>query len=63
VWGKDDLGADPELLGLKGSPTAVNRIFPPPARQPGQIIPGGDENPARAAEQLVERLIAHVGAG
>lgn len=56
VWGKDDLRADDQLLGLKGSPTMVNRIFPPPPREPGEVIPGGDNDPARAAEELVERL-------
>ena len=60
TWGKDDIAGDAELMGLKGSPTAVNRLFPPPAREPGQIIPGGVDDPARAAEQLVDRLVAHV---
>lgn len=62
VWGKTDIRGDEGLLGLKGSPTMVNRIFPPPARQPGTIVPGGDEDPARAAEDLVDRLIAHMNA-
>lgn len=56
VWGKGDISADDNLLGLKGSPTMVNRIFPPPAREPGEIIPGGDSNPAAAAEALAAKL-------
>lgn len=59
VWGAKDLDADPNLLGLKGSPTMVNRIFPPPARQPGEIV-GTDEDPARSAEILIDKLIALV---
>lgn len=59
VWGKDDLKGDPDLLGLKGSPTMVNRIFPPPARQPGEIV-GTDDDPGRAAENLADRLEALV---
>ena len=61
MWTKADVPARDELLGLKGSPTVVSRIFPPPARQPGTIIAGGDEDPARAAEELVDRLVAHLG--
>ncbi len=60
VWGKVDLSADEGLLGLKGSPTMVNRIFPPPPRQPGEIIAAGDSDPARAAEQLADRLVTLV---
>jgi electron transfer flavoprotein beta subunit len=58
VWGKADLNADEQLMGLKGSPTMVNRIFPPPARQRGEIVPGGEDEPAQAAEMLVDRLVA-----
>lgn len=62
VWGKADINADENLLGLKGSPTMVNRIFPPPAREPGEIIPGGEDNPAGAAEALADRLVSLVQA-
>lgn len=57
VWGKDDFDMDPEQLGLKGSPTAVRRIFPPPERGEGEIIPGGMDNPEQAAATLVEKLV------
>ena len=51
---------DENLLGLKGSPTMVNRIFPPPIREPGEIIPGGNEDPAGAAAMLADKLTALV---
>lgn len=35
-----DLDADPDCLGLKGSPTKVVRIFTPPPRKGGQILQG-----------------------
>jgi electron transfer flavoprotein beta subunit len=35
-----DLDADPDLLGLKGSPTKVVKIFTPPPRKGGQILQG-----------------------
>ncbi|MFA5802517.1 MAG: electron transfer flavoprotein subunit beta/FixA family protein [Thermoleophilia bacterium] len=56
VWNVDDVGADRALLGIKGSPTRVKRIFAPPARQRGEILstPGGD--PADAAALLMDRL-------
>ncbi|WP_366923382.1 electron transfer flavoprotein subunit beta/FixA family protein [Metallumcola ferriviriculae] len=58
VWGKNDFDdMDSEQLGLKGSPTAVRRIFPPPDRDEGEIIPGGMEEPEKAAAALVEKLV------
>lgn len=35
-----DIEADADRLGLKGSPTVVNRIFTPPKRTGGQILQG-----------------------
>jgi len=52
-WGVQDIGADPESLGLKGSPTQVKRSFSPPPKEPGQIIKGG---PSDAARDLVAIL-------
>ena len=52
-WGVKDIEADPETLGLKGSPTQVKRSFSPPPKEPGQIIKGG---PAEAAKDLVAIL-------
>jgi electron transfer flavoprotein beta subunit len=36
VWGASNTGAAPDRLGLKGSPTSVNKIFIPPVRSGGQ---------------------------
>jgi len=35
-----DLDLDPDLIGLKGSPTKVVKIFTPPPRKGGQILHG-----------------------
>ncbi len=40
TWTADDIGADKELLGLKGSPTQVVRIFTPPPRGERQMFEG-----------------------
>ncbi len=53
TWTAADIGADPSKLGLNGSPTRVDRIFPPPARQKGEMITG---SPAELANKLVEIL-------
>ena len=53
TWTAADIGADPSKLGLNGSPTRVDRIFPPPARQKGEMITG---SPAELANTLVEIL-------
>jgi electron transfer flavoprotein alpha subunit len=49
-----DLKLDPELAGLKGSPTRVRRVFPPPQRTGGEIIrtPGAEDS----ARVLVEKM-------
>jgi electron transfer flavoprotein beta subunit len=62
-WTRADLVVEDELLGFRGSPTVVSRIFPPPAREPGEMIPNGATDPAGAINTLVERLLARVGAG
>jgi len=54
IWGVKDLEVEPEQLGLKGSPTTVSRIFAPPERTGGEIIPG---SPAQAVAVLVDKLI------
>lgn len=53
TWTAADIGADPNKLGLNGSPTRVDRIFPPPARQKGEMFAG---SPAELAAKLVEIL-------
>jgi len=49
-WTAKDIDADPETVGLKGSPTQVKRSFTPPPKEPGQILKGG---PSEAARDLV----------
>lgn len=48
-----DLEADPDLLGLKGSPTKVVKIFTPPPRKGGQMLEGEAKD---ACGKLVELL-------
>ena len=60
TWRKDDIRADDGLLGLKGSPTMVARIFPPPPRDPGEMLAGGTQDPALAAQALVDKLVEFV---
>ena len=53
VWTAADIGADSAKLGLNGSPTRVDRIFPPPARQKGEMFSG---SAAELANKFVEIL-------
>lgn len=57
TWTKDDLNADIESLGLKGSATMVRNIFAPPERGQGEIIPGGEGNGEEAVATLLDKLI------
>ncbi|MGI6038427.1 MAG: electron transfer flavoprotein subunit beta/FixA family protein, partial [Limnochordia bacterium] len=47
-WGKDDISADPECIGVAGSPTKIHRTFVPPGGVKGQIFSGS------AAEQVAQ---------
>lgn len=59
VWSASDLGADPEDVGLRGSPTRVVRSFSPPIRRrETRLFPGAAENPRHAAAQLADALLA-----
>ncbi len=48
-----DIGADENMLGLKGSPTKVVRIFPPAPRGQREILSGTIE---QQVEQVVKKL-------
>jgi electron transfer flavoprotein alpha subunit len=56
VWNKASIEADSNLLGLKGSPTIVKKVFPPPGRKQGEIY-DGTQNPEEAARWLVQKLV------
>ena len=47
---------DIDLVGLKGSPTKVRKIFTPPQRSGGLVI--NEEDPQVAVDQLMEKLTA-----
>lgn len=49
-WNSKDIQADPERIGLKGSPTQVIKIFTPPPRKGGQILEG-------STEEVVDKLV------
>lgn len=52
-WTAADIGAEEELLGLKGSPTQVKKIFAPEARSDREMIEG---TPEEQAEKLLKKL-------
>ncbi|MDI3299424.1 MAG: electron transfer flavoprotein subunit beta/FixA family protein [Bacillota bacterium] len=56
AWSVDDVGADPEQCGLKGSPTIVSKSFVPEPRTDTCRLFEGE--PAEAAASLVDFLIA-----
>lgn len=53
VWSSNDLQLDENMIGLKGSPTRVVKIFTPPPRKGGEILEG---NPQEVSKELVELL-------
>jgi len=51
---KDDIGAEPDKIGLAGSPTKVIRVRPPPKTRNPEIV-DGRKDPDRAAEWFVQK--------
>ncbi len=57
IWSVDDLeGVDRTLLGLKGSPTIVSKVWPPEKPKGGEILNGTpQEQSARILSLLLEK--------
>jgi electron transfer flavoprotein beta subunit len=56
VWNNDFLKLATELIGLRGSPTNVKRIFAP-ERKMGEILGDGEKDPQGAVQLLVQKLV------
>jgi electron transfer flavoprotein beta subunit len=61
VFSADDLAANPDYLGLKGSPTRVVKIETPSISRGGRIIRARDEESVRAAVDEIMALLAEKG--
>ena len=61
VLNERDIEADPVKIGLKGSPTKVVTIFPPPVKGGGEKIVASGETAAKALVEFLERkgLVKH----
>ncbi len=56
LWDNAKMALDPETIGLNGSATQVRKIFSP-QRDKGEILGSGTDNPEKAAELLVSKLV------
>ncbi|MDD4527175.1 MAG: electron transfer flavoprotein subunit beta/FixA family protein [Candidatus Margulisbacteria bacterium] len=54
TWGADDIGAEEEKIGLKGSPTIVRKVFSPPIKTNREIIE--NEDPKQSVKELLGKL-------
>jgi len=57
LWGALEIEADPAMIGLKGSPTWVRRIFAPAAREGGPKFVAGDD-PLTAVSGALDLLMS-----
>lgn len=53
VWTPGDIGLAPETVGLRGSPTMVEKIFVPEVERRGELLEG---TPEEVADALLSRL-------
>jgi electron transfer flavoprotein beta subunit len=56
LWDNKVMNLDVQQIGLKGSPTAVRKIFSP-EREKGEIVGDGANDPDGTAKMLVEKLV------
>lgn len=54
VWSKDNMGLDESNLGLKGSPTRVEKIYTPIVTREGTVVSAHDE---KSLEQAVNQML------
>ena len=54
IWGFKDVPVDEAKIGLKGSPTNVNRTFSPEPKGKGEMLEGADRNTVKT---LVDKLV------
>lgn len=54
IWNKETIHADPDKIGLAGSPTQVVKVFTPPPRPGGERITGSDAK--EIAKKLIQKL-------
>ena len=54
VWGAEQLGLDPEEVGLQGSYTQVVKVFSPPPRGERQMLSGTVEEIARELVRILK---------
>ena len=55
TWTEKEIGADMHKLGLEGSPSRVSRIFPPAARQKGEMFNGSAEEMAAKFVEILKK--------
>lgn len=56
LWDNQKVALDPEVIGLSGSATQVRKIFSP-QRDQGEILGNGTDDPEKAAQLLVSKLV------
>ena len=55
TWTEKEIGADMHKRGLEGSPPRVSRIFPPAARQKGEMFNGSAEEMAAKFVEILKK--------
>ncbi|MHB0994826.1 MAG: electron transfer flavoprotein subunit beta/FixA family protein [Elusimicrobiales bacterium] len=55
TWSASDVGAEAQYLGLKGSPTQVNKIYPPPQREKAAMFSGSGQEGVEKILDILRR--------
>jgi electron transfer flavoprotein beta subunit len=55
IWSAADIGAEEQYLGLKGSPTQVSKIYPPPQRGKASMSSGSGQEGVEKIMQIMRQ--------
>jgi electron transfer flavoprotein beta subunit len=59
-WGADDLEIDPDLVGIRGSPTRVVKVTTPPPRARGQLLKGESREVCNTLVEILRKDLTQV---
>jgi electron transfer flavoprotein beta subunit len=55
TWSAEEIGAEPQYLGLKGSPTQVSKIYPPPQREKAAMFSGSGQQDTEKILEIMKQ--------
>lgn len=58
TWGASDIGAEPDRIGLRGSPTKVIKVFSPEKSHKARFLQGSAEEVAHELAEILRKVLS-----